>query len=332
MSSQGWIPAVVAVLAVAATDLSGAELTCATSANDHGLLWVDQRPSPECRCCAESTDTWQVTASAVFLHRSRPIATDLLVDRTAGTVVLNAGDFDLGVHSGFDVSLARRIGECFGGEARYFGIDQWNVALNRPTTLDNVLEFNALPPLFVPAGSEITASHNSELHNVEINGLYHWCDRWTLLAGFRYLELDEQLRIDSIGADEPFSYQAATRNRLYGGQLGANVVLWDRGGRFTADAIGKAGIFGNAAAQNSSFAFGFANLTDDDNQNPAAFLGEIGITGRYRISQRWSATVGYQLLWINQVALATEQPLGSGIDASGDTFYHGATVGLQYVR
>ncbi|MCL4204797.1 MAG: hypothetical protein KJ000_20150 [Pirellulaceae bacterium] len=61
-------------------------------------------------------------------------------------------------------------------------------------------------------------------------------------------------------------------------------------------------------------------------------MGEIGITGRYRISQRWSATVGYQLLWINQVALATEQPLGSGIDASGDTFYHGAAVGLQYVR
>jgi hypothetical protein len=46
----------------------------------------------------------------------------------------------------------------------------------------------------------------------------------------------------------------------------------------------------------------------------------------------------YQLLWINQVALATEQLastdflFSSGIDASGDTFYHGAAVGLQYVR
>jgi hypothetical protein len=77
--------------------------------------------------------------------------------------------------------------------------------------------------------------------------------------------------------------------------------------------------------------FGFGDCIDDPCRQ-VLFLGEIGITGRYRISQRWSATVGYQLLWINQVALATEQPLGSGIDASGESFCHGAAVGLQYVR
>jgi hypothetical protein len=50
-------------------------------------------------------------------------------------------------------------------------------------------------------------------------------------------------------------------------------------------------------------------------------------------------TVGYQLLWINQVALvgteqlaSTDFVFSSGIDASGDSFYHGAAVGLQYVR
>ena len=297
---------------------------------------------PHCRddleqgCAPCSWDTWQVTADALFLHRRRPAAADLVVSALDETGILNARDFDLGIHAGFDVALTRRLGECFGIEVRYFGIDHWNSLATAPTPPDSLLQVNASPPVFPRAGTGIAATHTSELHNVEINGHYRGNDRWTLLAGFRYVELDEQFTADLIGAAVPFSYRAATRNRLYGGQLGANVVLWDRGEPFTADAFGKAGIFGNAAAQHSSYATDTVSATGDG--SPVSLLGELGITGNYRISQRWSATCGYQLLWINRVALATEQVassnfvFGSGIDAAGDTFYHGAAVGVQYVR
>ena len=44
----------------------------------------------------------------------------------------------------------------------------------------------------------------------------------------------------------------------------------------------------------------------------------------------------YRLLWVDGVALATDQMaasdflFASGINATGDAFYHGAFVGLQY--
>ena len=67
-------------------------------------------------------------------------------------------------------------------------------------------------------------------------------------------------------------------------------------------------------------------------------MGEIGIAGDYRLTDRWSVRGGYRLIWIDRVALATDQLAASdfvfarGIDPTGDVFYHGAFVGLHYVR
>ena len=71
---------------------------------------------------------------------------------------------------------------------------------------------------------------------------------------------------------------------------------------------------------------------------PTAFVGEVGLTANYCFTDRLSRRGGYRLLWVDSVALATDQVavsdfiFGHGIRASGDAFYHGALVGLQYVR
>lgn len=353
MKTRTWIPGIVAIVACVVVPPSpGGDMSCesvspevfTSSGNGISSGWDDdlggfaESPS-DARCCDTGPEpTWQFAASALFLDRRDPASAALVTGAIDGAEILNARDLDLGVHAGFDMSLTRWIGECYGFEARYFGVDQWSATTAASTTPGSLLQWNAAPPVFVWAGTGIEATATSELHNIEVNGRYRWRERWTLLAGFRYVELDERLTADLIGADVPFSYQATTRNRLYGGQLGAILVLWDCGGPFTAEATGKAGIFGNAAAQHSSYATDIAALTAGGNQTAVPFLGEIGITGRYSLSPRWSATFGYQLLWITQVALATEQiaasdfVFGNGIDATGDTFYHGATVGMQYVR
>ena len=221
----------------AAFDLEPASEAPAQSRCRQGLPWGYD---------ACLSDTWQVTAEALFLHRRRPDAADLVIDAIDQSSILNAHTFDLGVHPGFDVSLTRRFGAFCAVEARYFGIDHWQAATAVPTTPGDLQQWNALHPVFVWAGTGISASHSSELHNVEVNGKYRWSDCWTLLAGFRYAELDERFAADLIDPDVPFSFRTATRNRLYGGQLGAHVVLWDGGGRFTVDAFGKAGIFGKS--------------------------------------------------------------------------------------
>jgi hypothetical protein len=272
------------------------------------------------------------------LYRRDPSATSLVVSAIDQAEILNVRDFDLDVHAGFDLSLARQLGERLSLELRYFGVDHWRAQSTVPTTPGSLLQVNASPPVFVPAGDAIEAQYTSELHNAEINGRYRLSERWTLLAGFRYAELNERFAAELVDAISPFRYEAGAWNRLYGGQLGAAAMLWDGGGPLRIEAIGKAGAFGNSASQHSSYTTDVVTFSTDDSESPVSFLGDIRIAGNYQLSQRWSAQFGYQLLWINQVALATEQVavsdfvFGGGIDASGDAFYHGATVGLQYVR
>jgi hypothetical protein len=66
-----------------------------------------------------------------------------------------------------------------------------------------------------------------------------------------------------------------------------------------------------------------------------AFLGEIGINGKYAICKNLLVRCGYNLIWLETVTLASDQiPAtdifnGQGIAADGGVFYHGASVGLE---
>jgi hypothetical protein len=280
-------------------------------------------------------DIWRVTADAFFLQRNDPGAAVLVVNAIDDTEILNAGDFDFGVQAGADVSLTRRLGDRFGMEVRYFGIDSWRAQAASLTTPGSLLQVNSLPPLFPAAGTRVEAQQSSDLQDVEVNGHYRIQEEWTLLAGFRYAELDENFAADWIDAAVPFHYETTTRNRLYGCQLGTVVTLWDGGGPLSIECVVKSGIFGNHAAQDS------ANSTTQpasDSASETAFIGELGLTGNYRLTDHLSFRGGYRLLWIDRVALAADQVPASnflfsnGIDATGDAFYHGAFVGLQYVR
>ncbi len=75
----------------------------------------------------------------------------------------------------------------------------------------------------------------------------------------------------------------------------------------------------------------------------AAFVGSLALTGKYAITANLSARAGYQLLWIDGVALAPDQIAVSNPDivpahsyatvsTSGSPFYHGAFVGLEFQR
>jgi hypothetical protein len=67
-----------------------------------------------------------------------------------------------------------------------------------------------------------------------------------------------------------------------------------------------------------------------------AFVGEIGITGAYQMTPHIALRGGYQLLWIQGVAIATEQVgattllTRSSIDTGGGEFFHRALAGLEF--
>lgn len=168
------------------------------------------------------------------------------------------------------------------------------------------------------------------------------------LAGFRYLRLSEQLHIyveadreptgDDPLATESGYYDIRSGNNLYGPQLGARVRRW--GERWGWEATGKAGIFGNEVYQRQS-------VIDWDNgpferrsaakaSGCVAFVGDLNLTGIYRLSEVWNLRAGYNVLWIAGVALAPDQldfsgevPSGQQLRRNGDVFLHGVSCGLE---
>ncbi len=231
--------------------------------------------------------------------------------------------------------MARRIGCNNAIEFRYFGIDDWNATSVTTTTPGDLLRVNAAVPIFTLSGDAIDAAYASKLHNAEINGLHQLNERWSLLAGFRYLELDEHSTLSLVNPAVPFDYECATQSRLLGFQLGGQAALWDHGGPFTLDAVGKAGLFNNSAAQSGSFSTGVVTLPASGREDHTAFIGEIGISGVCQLTDHLAVRGGYRLLWIDGVALASDQLAVSdfanntGLNSSGDAFYHGAFAGLE---
>ena len=65
--------------------------------------------------------------------------------------------------------------------------------------------------------------------------------------------------------------------------------------------------------------------------NHTAFIGELGLQARYQVTQGLALRAGYELLWLDGVAIAPAQYTNiQGIDSNATVFYHGATVGMEY--
>jgi hypothetical protein len=280
---------------------------------------------------------WTVRAGTIILQRSAPVSTVLVTNSLGTSALLTGGDFDFGFKVGPDVSLIHH-GTIADVEFRFFRVDGWNAI--GPTITSPAGAVVQFQTPFLAAGAATVSSHyRSELGSFEAN-LRRPINSWlTLLAGFRYVELNEgslALGLD-FGEGETANFNVTTCNALYGFQLGADAAFWNRGGRFRVEGTGRVGVYNNHVSNRSSLV-----QTDGDNHfaaagtNHAAFVGELGFTAVYEFTPRLAARAGYELFWVQGAALASDQLAATrlaegtaGIDASGSAFYHGAIVGLE---
>jgi hypothetical protein len=158
-------------------------------------------------------------------------------------------------------------------------------------------------------------------------------------AGFRYLRLTEEFNIRSTDLQEGSgNYNIQTSNDLYGAQIGTR---WGRSrGRFGWELTGKAGLFGNACHEQQYATdfpppFMLRPLTRSSG-GQCAFVGELGVALRYQLTRAWALRGGYDLMWIEGVALAPDQldftdtpSSGSRLVSGGGVFLHGASVGME---
>ena len=255
--------------------------------------------------------------------------------------VFTATEDPFGWNGDLDITVGYRTDCCNACEVRYFGdpgaTDRESIAFG----------FGGSAPI----GSQYTiatggpfdvlrldAEYQTDLHSIEINQRHTVTDNITFLSGFRYLEVDEDLRFDvTIVGLQVAQYAWSDDNHLYGGQLGTDLTWWNSG-PFRINSVFKGGLYG-VESDNA-----FTNRTilgttvhNGANASDVAFVGEIDLMGTYSICRHVAVRGGYQLLWIDGIALAnnvaSETNPGNGgavIDTNGDLFYHGATVAMEF--
>ena len=283
----------------------------------------------DCGAACGCGPTWYASAGVIFLKRDRPAPGTVVAANPAGTPFSSASDFSFDWEPGVDVALARRFS---GGnilEGRYFGVD----STDRNTFVT--------PGGFIgagftgPAGTNFNGKYLSKLNSSEMNLRHAMSDRLTLLGGFRWIELKDEMfyKLNGNVATGDYEYN----NRLYGGQLGASFTPARPGGRLITNIEGKAGVYGNVS-DGGIFEFQGNNFIGSfvDRNTTTSFVGELNMTLGYRLTSHVVLRSGYQLLWLGDVALAGDAASRSLLNPSllrstkyADLFYQGATAGFD---
>ncbi len=292
---------------------------------------------------------WRARANALYMRLSRPNDAMLVTDNFGhgvggprDAVLLNAAEFAFRYEPGWEVSLLRQLDADWGIEGLYFRVDAWNASREPVSAPNGSTVQYAVPIGNVTFPGTIAGSYRSELSNVEINGRRRLNDCWSALAGFRYLALNETglAILQDVGPGANLAtHDVRAVNDLFGFQLGMDANLWSCG-PLRIEGLLKAGIYADRAANSVSVSqqigppFG-SNASADH----PAFVGEIDLTGVYRMSKNWSLRGGYRVLWVEGVAQASDQvavsnPVAAAASVSfkGSPFYDGAFLGLEFAH
>ncbi len=256
-------------------------------------------------------------------------------------MLLSTADLDFPWQVGPRITLGRDFDAFRSFEATYWGIFDFKTT----ATVTGNNNLNLPGDLGLAAGLDffnadtMTVDYKSQINNGELTYLQNYGGlAW--LIGFRYFELGEQFSITSTDNQTGTSfYQLNAYNNLFGGQIGAR--LTQACGTCTSwsyDITGKAGVYDNviSTAQRVGDFSGFSLRDVKTNANQVAFIGEIDFNLNYALNPNWSIRGGYQVFWVEGLALAPNQldftdTAGSGttVDKTGGLFMHGAHAGLM---
>ncbi|MCA9132443.1 MAG: BBP7 family outer membrane beta-barrel protein, partial [Planctomycetales bacterium] len=292
---------------------------------------------------------------------------------TSGPPVIRSTDLDLDkIRYGLELVANVQVGAGSNVEARYFGLNNWNMNKTVDTigsgnpTLNSVYSLYGIDPTggFDDTDNSFVhgISYNSELHNGEVNYRRRWSSafNWgqgSWLAGVRYFDLDERFSFNAVGSNNNtytfdqlrfFNQDTRTRNQLTGFQVGGDYWLNVVPGLMLG-VESKGGIFGNhAEVETQIFSNSIPGAREHLQDGQAAYLGEFTASLVYRLSYSWSLKTSYNLLYVDNVALAPENfntrdvsnALGGGaftanrfpfIETDGEVLYQGWSIGGEYL-
>jgi hypothetical protein len=245
---------------------------------------------------------WYFSGNALFAWRSAGddgAAVIASYPKGLGPAVYSAGGSSPGPRFGGDLRLGYDSTNGWGVEGRYFGGFRWTGAT----------AFTA-PPEFVVGefgqllASNLTATLNSNLDTVELNGRHYLKPNVLLIAGLRAMQFDDAF--SAIDPPAPINvYRFDTQTSAIGPQVGGQYkysFLNSTGGEI---AYINAEVRGGVLFENNTDAFtrttnGSLTASGGATGSTASGFVEAGITVGHRLA-RYSIEGGYRIFYLNRV-------------------------------
>ncbi len=325
---------------------------------------------PSCDCPEEgghdsyfAESAWYADADGLAMQRLTRDLSPVAISFASGAVVLSQQDLAQPFQSGGRLLVGHTFGEsCHQVEVSYFCLSTFNTYTQVTDPTGNLVSpFTTFGILADPTdktpgklttgsldfNSLVQIQEVSRLENGEINFKYSLTlpaadPRIVLLMGVRHVGIREEF--DYFSAQAPFtansvSSHAHTNNDLWGPQLGGLVDygcpdIWLR-------MEGKAAICNNSANRDLDTSVNGADATHPRlYYSGTAMVADVMATVVWRPTSALTARIGYQAMWVNQVALAarnyapeaaalTDATANPPVDAGGHVIYHGPFAGLQ---
>jgi hypothetical protein len=280
-------------------------------------------------------------ASRTLVERVPGTVSFAKVPNTPGIQALNSNDLNQGFSPGLRLGLIRHGDSSFDLELSYFQVNGWNSSTAvGPDNPPSWLVMRAPGSFYQTQDFTYQAmqwDYATELYNAEANVRWNLSSRVTVLAGFRWLQLHDNLqgtipppdRIEPLwkmnqnnnlldvarienqpgkpatGEFPPF-WNASTTNNLYGLQIGVDGKILECGD-FSISGLVKVGGYYNQAAESTGVSIFKVVRPSDASTNHAAFVGETGLQCKYQVTKGLALKVGYEALWLAGVALAPGQ-------------------------
>lgn len=320
---------VVLALAISAS-VAIAEVSCADTGSpcpaDDCALSHQGIGRRLCLADEQYRSPFSIGVDAIWLtHSGSAFRSEILDPNSNATVI--AQDLEHGLPVAPRLRLGVLLFEDFRSEVSYFGTSDWG-------STARVQNVAPLPDL------SADIAYDAELHNFEFNffsGQSEVDSHW--MIGLRYLSyrdsFEEAYQLETgFGPMIEEVARGDAKNEAFGPQVGGGI---DFGGGSTFLHLGsKLGFMNNRIRQrgpgyqNALVIDGTPETSFQSKTDEFAWLAELELTLNHYVTDHVSFRVGYQGLFLDNVAQSATQN-GRQADAAQISF-HGVVLGMQWIR
>jgi hypothetical protein len=254
---------------------------------------------------------WEAQIDALLLWQGNIASRPLYVLDGTTTTALNANQAQTPLTAGPRFGLLLNLDPIYSIEGNYFNVQSFG---GQPSTVPTAggYAMNNIAGYSLNGIDWARVSTSGQIQSAELNWRRRTCGPITWLAGFRWVEWNQEMDLLDLYSGGQEQFRTVTGNDLYGGQVGMDLCLWNnKNGPIRMNGIGKAGVFYNQARQ-TTFAV--------------------------RLTEWLSWRAGYSVFWLGCVATPAEQlsvtDLAANtptalINTNGSVLLHGVTTGLE---